>query len=174
MTRRTFSIDLLILQITSSTNALQEAALPAMTERFPVLARGCGHWSGVYTHLDPEGELLDRHSVETFSEFPSDGSADFRLRIHNIWLDGRESRITLLADFRNDRLEWRDRLVGWMDEIDERTVYLNFTYASEPSVRVCEMIQISPNGLNRARTWHWFRDERLFKVTLTRESRVND
>jgi hypothetical protein len=143
-----------------------------LAERFPVLARGSGRWKGVYTHLAPDGELLDRHEVETLSGFPTDQSADFSLRIHNVWEDGRESEVTLLADYRNDRLEWRDRLVGWMDEIDDHTIYLNFTYASDPSVRVCEMIQVSPDGMSRARTWHWFRDDRLFKVTLTRESRI--
>lgn len=142
-----------------------------MARRFPVLARGCGHWTGTYTHLDAAGALIDEHAVETRSDFPADGTADFRLRIHNRWADGRESRIELLADYRNDRLEWRDRLVGWMDEIDAQTVYLNFTYADDPSIRVCEMIQVSPDGMHRARTWHWFRDDVLFKVTLVRERR---
>lgn len=147
--------------------------MPDMASRFPVLTRGAGHWTGTYTHLDPAGELVDRHEVDTISDFPQDGTADFRLRIHNIWPDGRETRITLLADYRNDRLEWRERLVGWMDELDPQSVYLNFTYADDPAVRVCEMIQVSPDGQSRARTWHWFRDERLFKITLTRESRVD-
>ena len=141
--------------------------------RFPVLARGCGRWTGTYTHLDPAGAILDEHAVDTHSEFPDDGTADFRLRIHNRWPDGRESRIELLADYRNDRLEWRERLVGWMIEPDDRTVYLNFTYADDPSIRVCEMIQVSPDGRNRARTWHWFRDDLLFKLTLARESRLD-
>ncbi|MET0238686.1 MAG: hypothetical protein ABW184_02210 [Sphingobium sp.] len=146
--------------------------MPDMATCFPVLARGTGHWTGTYTHLDPDGVLLDSHEVNTISDFPEDGTSDFRLRIHNVWPDGRETRITLLADYRNDRLEWRERLVGFLTEPDDHSVYLNFTYADDPSVRVCEMIQVAPDGQSRARTWHWFRDERLFKVTLTRESRV--
>lgn len=144
-----------------------------MATRFPVLTRGSGHWTGTYTHLSPDGALLDRHVVNSISDFPVDGTADFRLRIHNVWPDGRESSITLLADYRNDRLEWRDRLVGWMDELDTQSVYLNFTYADDPSIRVCEMIQVAADGMSRARTWHWFRDDILFKVTLTREHRVD-
>lgn len=143
-----------------------------MALRFPVLTRGSGRWTGTYAHLDPAGALVDEHEVDTQSEFPTDGSSDFRLRIHNRWPDGRESRIELLADYRNDRLEWRERLVGWMNELDDQTVYLNFTYAADPSIRVCEMIQVSPDGTSRARTWHWFRDERLFKITLAREKRA--
>ncbi len=143
-----------------------------MAYRFPVLARGCGRWQGTYTHLDPAGAVIDTHDVETCSDFPDDGTADFRLRIHNRWPDGRESRIELLADRRDDRLIWRDRLVGWMGEVDAQTVYLNFTYRDDPAVRVCEMIQISSDGQSRARTWHWFRDDRLFKITLAREMRT--
>ena len=58
-----------------------------------------------------------------------------------------------------------------MEEVDDRTVYLNFTYADDPSIRVCEMIQISEDGQSRARTWHWFKDDKLFKITLTNETR---
>jgi hypothetical protein len=144
-----------------------------MARLFPVLARGLGRWTGTYTHLDPAWQVLDQHAVDTDSTFPTDGTADFRLQIHNRWADGRESRIELLADHRNGRLEWRDRLVGWMAEIDPQTVYLNFTYASDPAIRVCEMIQISPDGRHRARTWHWFRDEVLFKLTLASETRAD-
>src|SRR4051812_6606068 len=114
---------------------VKECPMPDIAERFPVLARGCGQWSGTYTHIDPQGAVLDEHGVETISDFPSDGSSDFRLRIHNRWADGRENRIELLADERDGRLHWRDRLVGWMAEVDAQTVYLNFTYADDPSVR---------------------------------------
>jgi hypothetical protein len=144
----------------------------SVAQHFPVLSRGCGCWTGTYTHITPDGEVLDTHAIDTESSFPEDGSADFTLDIRNRWSDGRETRITLEADHRNGRLEWRDRLVGWMEEIDDRTVYLNFTYADDPSIRVCEMIQLSPDGQHRARTWHWFRDDQLFKITLTNESRT--
>jgi hypothetical protein len=36
------------------------------------------------------------------------------------------------------------------------------------------MIQISRNGQHRARTWHWFRDDVMFKITLTKERRMDD
>ncbi|MFT3966231.1 MAG: hypothetical protein QM690_10140 [Sphingobium sp.] len=146
--------------------------MPDMRELFPVLARGGGRWTGEYRFVDPAGTLLDQYRVDTISDFPEDGSADYRLRTHNIWPDGRESRAELLADYRNGRLEWRNKLVGWMAEIDEHTIYLTFSYASDPSIRVCEMIQVSPDGQHRARTWHWFRDGILYQTTLTREERA--
>ena len=143
-----------------------------MATRFPVLARASGRWTGLYIHLDPDGVEIDRHAVDTLSDFPDDGLADFRLCVHNRWADGRETRMELLADCRENRLEWRDRLVGWMAELDDRTIYLNFTYADDPGLRVCEMIQVSPDGQHRARTWHWFRNEVLAKITITRETRA--
>lgn len=139
---------------------------------FPVLARGSGRWAGSYTQIDPRGRTLDRYRVDSFSEFPEDGSADYRLSVFNKWPSGRETRIALEADYRNGRLEWRERLVGWMAEVDDRTAYLTFSYADDPSIRVCEMIQVSADGNSRARTWHWFRDDRLFQITLTQEGRV--
>jgi hypothetical protein len=35
------------------------------------------------------------------------------------------------------------------------------------------MIQLSPDGKHRARTWHWFRDHQLWRITLVREHRVS-
>jgi len=37
---------------------------------------------------------------------------------------------------------------------------------------VAEMIQLSADGLHRARKWHWYRRGALEKVTLVRERRV--
>jgi hypothetical protein len=60
-----------------------------------------------------------------------------------------------------------------MWEVDDFTLYLRFGYRDDPTIEVCEMIQISKDGQNRARTWHWFRDEKLFQVTLTNERRAD-
>ena len=37
---------------------------------------------------------------------------------------------------------------------------------------VNRMIQLAENNRDRARTWHWFKDEVLFQLTLVDESRV--
>ena len=36
-----------------------------------------------------------------------------------------------------------------------------------------EMIQMSDDGLTRARTWQWFKNDRLFQRTLIDETRVS-
>jgi hypothetical protein len=35
-----------------------------------------------------------------------------------------------------------------------------------------EMIYISPDNNNRARTWHWFKNNQIFQRTLIQEERV--
>jgi hypothetical protein len=42
-----------------------------------------------------------------------------------------------------------------------------------PDGRVTEMIQLSSDGLHRARTWHWFRAQALDRITLVRERRAS-
>lgn len=139
----------------------------------PVLARSSGRWTGIYRHVSPAGELLDEHRVDTWSTFPEDGSCDFRLEAHNRWADERESRIVLEADYKDGRLVWKgDRLTGEMWEVDDQTIYLRFAYTDDPGLLVCEMIQASRDGQSRARTWHWFRDDRLVRITLTEEQRA--
>jgi hypothetical protein len=59
-----------------------------------------------------------------------------------------------------------------MWELDDRTIYLNFAFADQPDVDVCEMIQLAGNDIDRARTWHWFRAGKLFQLTLVDERRL--
>ena len=46
------------------------------------------------------------------------------------------------------------------------------TFAAKAGLSGAEMIQLSADGLHRARTWHWFRHGALEKVTLLCERRV--
>jgi hypothetical protein len=59
-----------------------------------------------------------------------------------------------------------------MWEIDENTLYLTFGFPDQPGVTVCEMIQLAENNTDRARTWHWFKDGKLYQLTLVDECRV--
>jgi hypothetical protein len=96
---------------------------------------------------------------------------DFRLNTHNVWPDGRSERGVYEAQYCDGRLWFQKKLVGSLWEIDDMSVYLRFGFEGDDSVQVCEMIQISQDGQKRARTWHWFRDQQLFQITLTNERR---
>jgi hypothetical protein len=41
-----------------------------------------------------------------------------------------------------------------------------------PGAYLYEMIQLSEDGNRRARTWHWFENDTLFKRTCITEHRV--
>ena len=64
------------------------------------------------------------------------------------------------------------RIHGECWAIEPDTLYLRFGFTAMPESNVTEMIQLSADGVRRARTWHWFRDSALEKVTLVRERRV--
>jgi hypothetical protein len=138
----------------------------------PNFARHEGRWIGTYTHIHPDGEVIDRYEVRIFAEFPTDGSCDFRLHAHDVWPDGRESHAAYDTVYRDGRLWFEGALVGSLWEVDDFTVYLRFGFALDPAIDICEMIQISRDGQSRARTWHWFREEKLLQITLTNERRA--
>ena len=140
-------------------------------KNMPNFYRHVGKWIGTYRHCTPTGALNDSYEVRITVEFPTDGSCDFRLITHNVWSDGRDSRGLYEAHFRDGRLWFDGDLLGSLWEIDEFTAYLRFRFRDDPSIEVCEMLQLSPDGKHRARTWHWFRDKILFQVTLTDERR---
>jgi hypothetical protein len=64
-----------------------------------------------------------------------------------------------------------DRILGRAWEIDPRTVMLTWTRKGEPQTYLYEMIQISADGQDRGRTWHWFENDVLVKRTCIKEKR---
>jgi len=139
----------------------------------PPMARNKGVWEGRYRHVDPAGAPVESYGVRCTVDLPDDGETDFRLTAENRWDDGRTSRVVHEAIWRDDRLWFvRGGLNGWMKQVDADAIYLAFGFEADPALKICEMIQISADGAHRARTWHWFRDGVLFKVTLVDEKRV--
>jgi hypothetical protein len=139
----------------------------------PVLARHEGEWEGVYIHVDPENNELDRHKSELQCRFPADGEfAYYQINTYS-WPDGRREEIHFPATYRDKAIWWdTDRIYGRAWELDERTVALTWTRKDLPGSYLYEMIQISQDGNDRARTWHWFVDDKLVKRTLIKERRT--
>ena len=146
-----------------------------ITREMPLLARHAGVWVGTYRFVTPQLELLDQYDFRIRVSFPDDdnGGTTYRQESHYIWPDGREYELTFEAQYSgNGLVEFAGRLAGHMRELDDRTLYLSFSFDDQPGVDVCEMIQLAPNNNDRARTWHWFRDSKLFQLTLVDERRV--
>ena len=42
-------------------------------EGMPLLARHEGEWKGVYTYIDPDGNIIDKHKSHLSCTFPEEG-----------------------------------------------------------------------------------------------------
>jgi hypothetical protein len=140
-------------------------------EDMPVLARHEGQWAGSYIHVDVEGRELSRHDSFVTCAFPEDGSYLQRNRYTHP--DGRVEDILFPAIYADGRIHFdTERIAGSAWEVDGRTVFLTWSYKSDPGNYLCEMIQLSADGTQRARTWHWFDGDELVRRTLIKEQRV--
>jgi hypothetical protein len=139
----------------------------------PVLARHEGEWSGTYVHIDADGREVDRHEANLVCRFPDDGPyAYYQINTYR-WSDGRREEIHFPATYCDKQIFWdTDRILGRAWEIDARTVMLTWTRKGEPQTYLYEMIQISADGHDRGRTWHWFENDVLVKRTCIKEKRV--
>jgi hypothetical protein len=139
----------------------------------PLLARHAGIWEGEYTHLAPDRRVQDQHLFRILVEIPDAGPVHYRQSSHYWWPDGRSQQLAYEGSFRDGGVHIdTGRIHGTCRAIDGETLYISFGFHADPAGHVCEMIQLSPDGIHRARTWHWFRDHVLWRITLVREHRV--
>jgi hypothetical protein len=147
-----------------------------MSATLSLLHRHAGAWEGEYTHLAADDWAVlstqrFRILVETFDA----GPISYRQTSHYWHPDGREETLVYEGVLRagDDRVVFDNgRIQGECWAIGPETLYLKFGFAAAPGTSVAEMIQLSPDGQRRARTWHWFRQGVLEKVTLVRERRA--
>jgi hypothetical protein len=139
----------------------------------PLLARHAGIWEGEYTHLAPDRRVQDQHLFRILVEIPDAGPVHYRQSSHYWWPDGRSQQLVYEGRYADGRVHIDNgRIRGACWSVDEETLYITFGFHADPAGHVCEMIQLSPDGIHRARTWHWFRDHVLWRVTWVREGRV--
>ena len=143
-------------------------------DEMQLLARHEGEWVGEYVLVDASGAVIDRHASHLTCTFPEGGGAhDYFQTNRYRWEDGREETFSFPALFRDGRI-WFDteRIEGSAWEIDERTIVLTWRRKDIEGAELYEMIQLSPDGEHRARTWHWFQDGELQQRTLIKEQRL--
>lgn len=139
----------------------------------PVLARHLGDWVGTYTLIDLEGRVLDKHTSHLSCQFPTDGSCDYYQINRYKWADGKREEHQFPATYRDNQIWFdTDRIQGHAWEADASTLILKFAYKDVPDFYLYEMIQISPCGNHRARTWQWFKNNQIFQRTLIQEERL--
>ncbi len=142
-------------------------------EEMPVLARHEGEWVGTYILIDLEGNILDKHNSHLICQFPEDARYPYYQINKYTWSDGKHEEHQFPAAYRDKKI-WFDleRMQGNAWEADESTIILTFSYKAMPGTYLYEMIQISPCNNHRARTWHWFKDDQIFRRTLIQEERL--
>jgi hypothetical protein len=143
----------------------------------PVLLRHIGEWEGVYIYTDVDGRELDRHNSHLSCQLPESGPFDYYQINRYLWADGRTEEHHFPASYRDGRIWWdTDRIKGWASDValdtEGRTTMLYWVRKDLPDHYLYEMIQISPCGSKRARTWHWFRHDELYQRTIIKEHRV--
>lgn len=146
----------------------------SLRQSMPLLARHEGVWEGWYRYYDANGEKIDEHKSRLLCRIRDD--RDYHQTNLYRWADGRKETREFPATVRADRLIFSTEIDGWAAAVDldenARTMLLHWTRKNEPDLFLYEMIQISDDGLHRARVWHWFRNDRLFQRTLVDETRV--
>ncbi|WP_371398132.1 hypothetical protein [Fretibacter rubidus] len=141
----------------------------------PAMRAHAGTWEGVYTHINRDAEILDKHAVNVRCEFPSSGDYVYVQHNHFTWDDGREYRATLPGTYRDGRLWWDlETFSGSAWETKDGLILLNLDRKDDPGANFFEIIAMGSTGQQRSRTWHWFKDGALFKRTLCDEWKVSD
>lgn len=141
--------------------------------RMPVLACHAGEWKGRYTHIDTDNKILDDHASHLICRFPEEGPWDYHQTNRYTWDDGRSEEHVFPATYAEGRIWWdTERIEGCAWEIDPRTICLTWSRKDLLGEYLYEMIQLSADGNKRGRTWHWFRDDELYRRTLIKEQRV--
>ena len=140
----------------------------------PGMLRHEGIWEGLYTHIDDETKIIDKHRARVVCEFPTDGPYVYIQHNHFVWDDGREYKVQLPGVFRDGRLWWdTETFHGSAWETSDGLVLLNLESNDDPGANFFEMIALGDTGKHRSRTWHWFKDGKLFKRTLCDEKLVD-
>lgn len=141
---------------------------------FPLLEKHMGEWEGEYVHLDPDGREIDRHKSHLRMWEPEDGSCDV-IQVNTYTWPDRQEQYQFNGVLRGRDIHFdNDRIVGYMNQWDSQTIILTWTYKSllKPGNYLYELIQLSKDGQQKVRTWHWMEDDRLVRRTVIRERKI--
>jgi hypothetical protein len=154
--------------------------LSEIRRAMPLLARNEGVWEGWYRYYDAAtGRQTDAHRSRLICRLPDDGphAGHYHQTNHYFWEDGRSEVRDFPAWYEDGRIRWDNELIkGWAAAMKpddfNRSTCLNWTRHGEPDLFLYEMIQLSDDGIHRARTWQWFRKGVCFQRTLIDEKFV--
>ena len=142
--------------------------------QMPFLEDHEGVWDGYYRYYDHNGVKIDEHRSRLLCRVVND--IDYHQTNLYRWKDGKSENRDFPAEIKDNRLFFKGPIDGWAAKVDldeyERTLLLYWERKDETDLYLYEMIQVSNNGNNRARTWHWFKNGVLSKRTLIDEVKL--
>ncbi len=147
-------------------------------EDMQVLARHEGVWDGTYTYFNAANKKVDEHASRLFCRFLDDNhETPYHQTNYYNWADGRSEIREFPGTYRDKRVWWDNELIvgsAWEvgEDAHKRAVMLYWQRTGDPSLYLYEMIQISDDGQDRCRTWHWIRNGLLETRTAIQEKLV--
>lgn len=144
-----------------------------LRKEMPAIFQHEGVWEGLYTHINRDAEVMDKHKVRVRCEFPTSGKYVYIQHNHFMWEDGREYKVDLPGIYKDGRLWWdTETFHGSAWQTKDNLILLNLNRKDDPGAHFFELIAMGETGKHRARTWHWFKDGQLYKRTLCDEWKV--
>ena len=144
-------------------------------EGLPLIALNEGRWDGTYRFVKPDGTLVEQYDFKIKVSLSRDNARAYRQDSHYTYPDGRKAAIVFEAAYENGEMVWDNgRIFGKLWQISPDTAYLTFGFNAMPDTVCHEMIQTQPNGIDRGRTWLWYKNGKLDRYTLIDEHRVPD
>lgn len=142
----------------------------------PILPSHVGEWEGEYIHIDPDGEVLDRHASHLACWMPDEGPYDVIQVNTYTWEDGRQEQFRFGGTIDEEGVCAFDteRITGEMSQVDDQVIVLTWSYKHDPDNYLYELIQLSRDGHHKCRTWHWMEQDRLVRRTIISERKVAD
>lgn len=133
------------------------------------LRQAAGVWEGIYTHLTPEGQLIDQHASRQETRLEGD---QWYERIIYRWPDGRQQTLDFHARLEGDQLVFDDpQFHGQLFHVTDDISIFSYYWKDRPNNRVVETIVFKGQD-RKARLWQVFEGNELIKVTIIVERRV--
>ncbi|AFY58078.1 hypothetical protein Riv7116_5711 [Rivularia sp. PCC 7116] len=144
-------------------------------EKMPVLFRHQGEWEGICTVFDIKGKIIDEHESYLSCEFPEAGDYSYSQINRYTWADGKQKEHHFTGIYEDKKLIFNtESIVGKAWEVDDSTILLWLSYKRLSNTYLYEMINISPCSQYRFRTWKWYKDNQVFKITSAQEKRTSN
>jgi len=155
--------------------ALGQSAPDNIYDGLPLIALNEGRWDGTYRFVKPNGDLVEQYDFKIRVSLSRNNETAYRQDSHYTYPDGRKAAIIFEAAYVDGQMVWDNgRIHGRLWQISEDTAYLTFGFHAMPDTVCHEMIQTQPNGIDRGRTWLWYKNGKLDRYTLIDERRVAD